>query len=183
MTEGQVIAVRVGAYAAVFAAMALWEWRAPRRKLTAGRKPRWSGNLGILAIDIVAVRLLVPTTAVGVALVAAQITGACFPHSACPIGRRWRRVRSRSILRSTCSTWSFIPEDPTLASLAVIIGILALVTVTRPGRQAGARSPGGWSRTTPGSAGRRSTPSCPEATPGPRARVVPARPASLRWEA
>ena len=79
MTEGQVIAVRVGAYAAVFAAMALWEWWAPRRKLTAGRKPRWPGNLGILAIDIVAVRLLVPTTAVGVALVAAERGWGLFP--------------------------------------------------------------------------------------------------------
>jgi sterol desaturase/sphingolipid hydroxylase (fatty acid hydroxylase superfamily) len=51
--------------------MALWEWLAPRRHLTAGRRPRWPGNLGILAIDIVAVRLLVPTAAVGVALIAA----------------------------------------------------------------------------------------------------------------
>ena len=59
--------------------MALWEWRAPRRKLTAGRKPRWTGNLGILAIDIVAVRLLVPTTAVGVALVAAEHGWGLFP--------------------------------------------------------------------------------------------------------
>jgi sterol desaturase/sphingolipid hydroxylase (fatty acid hydroxylase superfamily) len=66
------IAVRVGAYAVVFAAMALWELWAPRRRLTAGRRPRWPGNLGILAVDIVAVRLLVPTTAVGMALVAAE---------------------------------------------------------------------------------------------------------------
>ena len=72
MSSGLVIAVRVSAYAAVFAVMALWEWWAPRRKLSAGRAPRWPGNLGILAIDIVAVRLLVPTTAVGVALVAAE---------------------------------------------------------------------------------------------------------------
>jgi sterol desaturase/sphingolipid hydroxylase (fatty acid hydroxylase superfamily) len=71
MSPGLIIAVRVGAYAVVFAAMALWEWWAPRRKLMAGRKPRWAGNLGILAIDIVAVRLLIPTTAVAVALVAA----------------------------------------------------------------------------------------------------------------
>src|ERR1700687_4745523 len=65
------IAVRVGGSAAVFAAMALWEWFAPRRHLAVGRRPRWPGNLGILAIDIIAVRLLVPTAAVGVALIAA----------------------------------------------------------------------------------------------------------------
>jgi len=65
------IAVRVGCYAVVFATMALWEWFAPRRHLTVGRRPRWPGNLGILAIDIIAVRLLMPTGAVGVALIAA----------------------------------------------------------------------------------------------------------------
>jgi sterol desaturase/sphingolipid hydroxylase (fatty acid hydroxylase superfamily) len=52
--------------------MALWEWLAPRRRLGVGRRPRWPGNFGILAIDIVAVRLLVPTAAVGVALIAAE---------------------------------------------------------------------------------------------------------------
>ena len=66
------IAVRVGGSAAVFTAMALWEWLAPRRHLTAGRRPRWPGNLGILALDIIAVRLLVPTAAIGVALIAAE---------------------------------------------------------------------------------------------------------------
>ena len=71
MSPSLEIAVRVGCYAAVFAGMALWEWFAPRRHLTVGRRPRWPGNLGILAIDIIAVRLLVPTAAVGVALIAA----------------------------------------------------------------------------------------------------------------
>jgi sterol desaturase/sphingolipid hydroxylase (fatty acid hydroxylase superfamily) len=52
--------------------MALWEWAAPRRLLVAGRRPRWPGNLGILALDILAVRLLAPITAVGAALIAAD---------------------------------------------------------------------------------------------------------------
>ncbi len=71
MSPSLEIAVRVGCYAVVFAGMALWEWLAPRRRLTVGRRRRWPGNLGILAIDIIAVRLLVPTAAVGVALIAA----------------------------------------------------------------------------------------------------------------
>ena len=71
MSANLEMAVRVGGAAAVFAAMALWEWLAPRRAMTVGRRPRWPGNLGILAVDIVAVRLLVPTAAVGVALIAA----------------------------------------------------------------------------------------------------------------
>lgn len=72
MSPSLELAIRVGGAAAVFAAMALWEWFAPRRHLVAGRRPRWPGNLGILAIDIVAVRLLIPTAAVGVALIAAD---------------------------------------------------------------------------------------------------------------
>jgi sterol desaturase/sphingolipid hydroxylase (fatty acid hydroxylase superfamily) len=71
MSPSLEIAVRVASYAVVFAGMALWEWFAPRRTLTVGRRPRWPGNLGILAADIIAVRLLVPTAAVGVALIAA----------------------------------------------------------------------------------------------------------------
>ena len=66
------IAVRLGIAATLFAALALWEWRAPRRRLAVGRRVRWLGNLGILAVDLVAVRLLVPTAAVGVALLAAE---------------------------------------------------------------------------------------------------------------
>jgi sterol desaturase/sphingolipid hydroxylase (fatty acid hydroxylase superfamily) len=72
ISPGIEIAVRVASYAVVFGGMALWEWLAPRRPLAIGRKPRWTGNLGILAVDIVAVRVLVPTAAVGVALIAAQ---------------------------------------------------------------------------------------------------------------
>jgi len=72
LTPNLEILVRVGGAALVFAIMALWEWSAPRRRLVAGRQPRWPGNLGILAIDIMAVRLLVPTAAVGFALIAAE---------------------------------------------------------------------------------------------------------------
>src|SRR4029450_2159588 len=54
----------------VFAAMALWEILAPRRALAVGRRPRWVSNLGILAVDVLAVRILVPTAAVGAALLA-----------------------------------------------------------------------------------------------------------------
>src|SRR5665213_2407863 len=66
------IIVRAGGAAAIFALLVLWERLAPRRRLNAGRRSRWPGNLGILAIDIVAVRLLVPTAAVGVALIVAE---------------------------------------------------------------------------------------------------------------
>ena len=50
LSPGFEILIRIGGAAAVFTAMALWEWRLPRRQLTAGRRPRWPANLGILEL-------------------------------------------------------------------------------------------------------------------------------------
>ena len=66
------LAIRLAAFAGVFSVMALWELLAPRRPLAVGRSPRWPSNLGILVADVLVVRLLLPTAAAGVALVAAE---------------------------------------------------------------------------------------------------------------
>src|SRR5712692_9401685 len=63
--------IRLAAFVGIFAMMALWEVLAPRRKLGVGRIVRWPSNLGILVVDALLVRLLIPTAAVGVALLAA----------------------------------------------------------------------------------------------------------------
>jgi sterol desaturase/sphingolipid hydroxylase (fatty acid hydroxylase superfamily) len=65
------LAIRTSFFAAVFAAMALWEIGAPRRALTVGRVRRWPHNVGVLVVDVVFVRVLIPTAAVGAALFAA----------------------------------------------------------------------------------------------------------------
>src|SRR5215208_4039142 len=62
--------LRLGAFASVFALMAAWELTAPRRRQAIGRLWRWPNNLGVVVIDTIVVRLLFPTAAVGVALVA-----------------------------------------------------------------------------------------------------------------
>ena len=62
--------MRLAAFAGIFAVMALWEVMAPRRRQAIGRLRRWPGNLGIVVIDTLLVRLLFPTAAVGVALLA-----------------------------------------------------------------------------------------------------------------
>jgi sterol desaturase/sphingolipid hydroxylase (fatty acid hydroxylase superfamily) len=66
------IIIRIAAYSAVFAMLAAWELRAPRRQLVIGRKARWANNLGIFVIDALAVRLLIPTAAVGAAVLASD---------------------------------------------------------------------------------------------------------------
>ena len=62
--------IRLGAFAGIFAAMAIWEALAPRRVQAAGRLRRWPSNLGIVAFNTLVVRLIFPTAAVGLALVA-----------------------------------------------------------------------------------------------------------------
>ncbi|MBI1913676.1 MAG: sterol desaturase family protein [Planctomycetes bacterium] len=52
--------------------MALWEVLAPRRRLTVSRPLRLSGNLGLVALDTLAVHFLIPLGAVGMALVAQE---------------------------------------------------------------------------------------------------------------
>jgi sterol desaturase/sphingolipid hydroxylase (fatty acid hydroxylase superfamily) len=61
-------AIRLGTFAVVFAAVALGELLAPRRRQVVGRLRRWPGNLGIVVLDSVLVRLVFPVAAIGIAL-------------------------------------------------------------------------------------------------------------------
>jgi sterol desaturase/sphingolipid hydroxylase (fatty acid hydroxylase superfamily) len=72
MNANSELFIRVGAAIGIFLALALWELFTPRRALTVGRARRWPSNLGILLLDALLVRLLIPVAAVGMAVVAAQ---------------------------------------------------------------------------------------------------------------
>ena len=61
--------IRLCAFGGVFLSMAIWEVAGPRRQQTIGRHVRWPSNLGIVVLDTLLVRLIFPTTAVGLALV------------------------------------------------------------------------------------------------------------------
>lgn len=61
--------IRVGAFVGVFGLVALWEALAPRRTARFSRRQRWPHNLGLLFLDALLVRLLVPGAAIAVALV------------------------------------------------------------------------------------------------------------------
>lgn len=62
--------IRLAAFASVFALMAVWEVLAPRRVQVVKRASRWPGNLGIVVLDTLALRILFPAAAVGIAFVA-----------------------------------------------------------------------------------------------------------------
>ena len=64
--------LRLGSFAGLFALVALWEWRAPRRNSTWERLRRWPSNLGIALISNLLLRLLMPAAALGSALLAAE---------------------------------------------------------------------------------------------------------------
>lgn len=76
--------VRLGVFAAVLVAMALAELAAPKRRPAIGRTTRWPGNLGIVVIDSLVVRLLFPVTAVGVAVLAGERGWGLFASLALP---------------------------------------------------------------------------------------------------
>ena len=65
------VGIRLGAFFSIFALMALWEVRAPRRALTLSKALRWASNLGLVALDTILLRLLFPAAAVGLAATAA----------------------------------------------------------------------------------------------------------------
>jgi sterol desaturase/sphingolipid hydroxylase (fatty acid hydroxylase superfamily) len=62
--------VRLSIFASVFTIMALWEVLAPRRRQEIGRTTRWPSNLGVVMLDTAVVRILFPTSAVGLAWLA-----------------------------------------------------------------------------------------------------------------
>jgi len=65
-------AVRLGFFVSVFVTMAIWELIVPRRRLRASKGLRWFANLGIMILSTLVVRVIFPTAAVGMALVAAD---------------------------------------------------------------------------------------------------------------
>lgn len=65
-------AIRMLGFVSVLSVMAIWEILASRRPQTIKRRLRWPGNLAIVILDTLAVRLLFPLAAVGAAVYASE---------------------------------------------------------------------------------------------------------------
>jgi len=63
---------RLGAFIGALTAMALWEAAAPRQQKSYSRWTRWPSNLAIVALNSVLLRILLPATALSLALLGAQ---------------------------------------------------------------------------------------------------------------
>jgi sterol desaturase/sphingolipid hydroxylase (fatty acid hydroxylase superfamily) len=64
--------IRLGFFFGILIIMFLWEITIPRRPLTTSKRTRWLGNLSLVLIDSVAVRLAFPAGLAGVAFLARQ---------------------------------------------------------------------------------------------------------------
>ena len=61
-------AIRLAAFIGVFVVVALWEVAAPRRAPTFDRRTRWQGNLALLTVDVLVVRIVAPGAVVALAM-------------------------------------------------------------------------------------------------------------------
>ncbi len=66
------LALRGGAFLAVFVVLAFWEHLAPARVLKLPRAQRWRANLGLAIVSTLVVRFIVPGSAIAVAVVASK---------------------------------------------------------------------------------------------------------------
>jgi sterol desaturase/sphingolipid hydroxylase (fatty acid hydroxylase superfamily) len=64
--------LRLGCFAGVLLLMVVWELLAPRRPLTVGKTGRWFSNLGLVVVNTLTARLLLPLGAVGMAFIAEE---------------------------------------------------------------------------------------------------------------
>ena len=77
-------AIRLGFFIGILTLMGLWEWIAPRRSYRTSKRGRWFSNLGIVAIDSLALRLAFPVTAVYMASLNESKSGGILIQSGLP---------------------------------------------------------------------------------------------------
>ena len=66
------VVIRLSCFLGVFVIIAVWEWIVPRRALTTSKTKRWFANLGIVFLNSLAARMLIPVMPVGLALLARE---------------------------------------------------------------------------------------------------------------
>lgn len=76
--------IRLGCFASILLLMMLWEGLAPRRQLRVRRPLRWCSNLGLVVLNSLAVRVLIPLGVVATAIVAQERGWGLFNNLALP---------------------------------------------------------------------------------------------------
>jgi sterol desaturase/sphingolipid hydroxylase (fatty acid hydroxylase superfamily) len=78
------LTIRLTFFFGVFLLMAIWEVFAPRRHQSVKRVIRWPNNIGIVFLNTLLVRIVMPITAVGMALLGHSAEWGLFHHLALP---------------------------------------------------------------------------------------------------
>ncbi len=94
--------IRLSFFFGIFAIMALWELKAPRRPLRSSKRFRWLNNIGITFFNTLLLRLLFPAAAIGVALYASQQQWGVFNQVGLPL---WFEVIIAVIILDLCIYW------------------------------------------------------------------------------
>lgn len=87
--------IRIGAFFGVLTAMVVAEARAPRRRRGYSRTRRWPSNLALVALNTALVRILLPATAVSVALLGGRRGWGLFNNLSLP---RWAIIAASVVL-------------------------------------------------------------------------------------
>ena len=87
--------IRLMAFGGVFVVLAIWELVGPRREQAIGRGWRWPNNLGVVVVNTSLVRVLFPTTAVGLALLAEARGFGLFNQPGQLSGKAWVGLQPR----------------------------------------------------------------------------------------
>jgi len=87
--------IRLGFFGGILLLMTLWEILAPRRPLLTPKKNRWFINLSMVAIDTVALRLLFPIVATGLALMVEKENWGLLSQTSLPL---WAKISLGVIL-------------------------------------------------------------------------------------
>jgi len=77
--------IRLGFFVGVFAVVGVWELLAPQRALTVSKTWRWANNLGLVVLNTLLLRLLLPVVAVGVAAFCAANGWGVLNHFGVPL--------------------------------------------------------------------------------------------------
>jgi len=77
-------AIRLAFFAGVFAIMGVWELAAPKRALALPRSGRWPGNVALVVLDALALRIVFPGAAVGMAVLAEERRWGLLRYFECP---------------------------------------------------------------------------------------------------
>ncbi len=89
--------IRLGFFLGIFAVIGIWEVRAPRRALSVSKALRWAGNLGLVALNTVILRLVFPLAAVVIFEVLLDAT-AMFNHGNLRLPAALDRVLRRVVV-------------------------------------------------------------------------------------